>query len=616
MYIPGLVAIIIFYLLILLVGFWAARKSRKNGQSGTETEDVMLAGRNIGLLVGIFTMTATWVGGGYINGTAENTYNPAQGLVWCIAPIGYAASLIVGGLFFANRMRSLGFVTMLDPFQNKFGDRMCGLLFIPALMGEVFWTGAILSALGATLGVIVELDQQTSVIVSACIALLYTLFGGLYSVAYTDVVQLFCIFVGLWISIPFAMTHTATVSISSTWSRWRGTVLLIDAPYYVDNFLMLTLGGIPWQVYFQRVLSSKTAAQAQILSYVAALGCFAMAIPSVLIGAVAASTDWTLTEYNQTVDGVIPDDQMKLVLPLVLRYLCPVWVAFIGLGAVSAAVMSSSDSSVLSAASMFARNVVKPLAWQSATERQVIWVMRASIFVVGAMACALAIYIKSIYGLWYLCSDLVYVILFPQLICVLYVRFANTYGSLSGYIVGLFVRLTAGESMLNLPPLFIYPNYYDDLTSFYQRFPTKTFAMICSMIVTVLFSYITDRFFRANSGRLRFDVFHCYKERHSATGSVRIGNRFNRPSIRTVKLPVQITCGTNGEEVIGNADNEEDEVTGQEKMVESTDLNQSKNNRMEDKTTGGVTRISFYENNVKDGKKREDETQLTNDQSS
>lgn len=50
---------------------------------------------------------------------------------------------------------------------------------------------------GATLGVIVDLDQKTSIILSACIALVYTLFGGLYSVAYTDVVQLFCIFLGL-----------------------------------------------------------------------------------------------------------------------------------------------------------------------------------------------------------------------------------------------------------------------------------------------------------------------------------------------------------------------------------------------------------------------------------
>ncbi|CAH8603300.1 unnamed protein product [Heterobilharzia americana] len=240
-YIPGLVAIVVFYLLILFVGLWAARKGKRDGASGTDTEEVMLAGRNIGLLVGIFTMTATWVGGGYINGTAENTYNPSQGLVWCQAPLGYAVSLIVGGLFFANRMRTLGYVTMLDPFQHKYGERMCGLLFIPALLGEVFWTAAILSALGATLGVIVDLNQTASIILSACIALVYTLFGGLYSVAYTDVVQLFCIFFGLWISLPFAMINDATVPITQTWDKWKGSVDRMDSFYYTDNLLMLIL---------------------------------------------------------------------------------------------------------------------------------------------------------------------------------------------------------------------------------------------------------------------------------------------------------------------------------------------------------------------------------------
>ena len=54
----------------------------------------MLAGRNIGVFVGIFTMTATWVGGGYINGTAEIVFN--DGLIWCQAPFGYALSLMLG----------------------------------------------------------------------------------------------------------------------------------------------------------------------------------------------------------------------------------------------------------------------------------------------------------------------------------------------------------------------------------------------------------------------------------------------------------------------------------------------------------------------------------------
>ena len=37
---------------------------------------------------------------------------------------------------------------MLDPFSQKYGERMGGLLYIPALLGEVFWSAAILSALG------------------------------------------------------------------------------------------------------------------------------------------------------------------------------------------------------------------------------------------------------------------------------------------------------------------------------------------------------------------------------------------------------------------------------------------------------------------------------------
>ena len=102
-----------------------------------------------------------------------------------------------GGIFFANKMRQQGYITMLDPLQDAFGERMGGLLFLPALCGEVFWAAGILAALGATIAVIIDMEQSTSVILSACIAVFYTLFGGLYSVAYTDVIQLFCIFIGL-----------------------------------------------------------------------------------------------------------------------------------------------------------------------------------------------------------------------------------------------------------------------------------------------------------------------------------------------------------------------------------------------------------------------------------
>lgn len=55
---------------------------------------------------------------------------------------------VLGGVFFASKMREHGYVTMLDPFTRKYGERMGGLIYIPALLGEVFWSGAILAALG------------------------------------------------------------------------------------------------------------------------------------------------------------------------------------------------------------------------------------------------------------------------------------------------------------------------------------------------------------------------------------------------------------------------------------------------------------------------------------
>lgn len=56
--------------------------------------------------------------------------------------------LFLGGFFFANPMRRQGYVTMIDPLQDTFGERMGGLLFLPALCGEVFWAAGILAALG------------------------------------------------------------------------------------------------------------------------------------------------------------------------------------------------------------------------------------------------------------------------------------------------------------------------------------------------------------------------------------------------------------------------------------------------------------------------------------
>ncbi|CAL4095525.1 unnamed protein product, partial [Meganyctiphanes norvegica] len=411
--IPGLCGITVFYVLILSIGVYAAWRRRGKGK---DTEEVMLAGRSIGSFVGVLTMTATWVGGGYINGAAEKTFD--KGLIWCQAPFGYALSLGLGGFFFAHKMRKAGYVTMLDPLQDAYGQRMGGLLYFPALMGETFWSAAILSALGSTLAVILDIQDETSILVSACIAVLYTLFGGLYAVAYTDVVQLFCIFLGLWLAVPFAWNHEAVGSLALNETDWVGSIEPWSPEWgqWIDYWCLLICGGIPWQVYFQRVLSSKTPRQSEVLSYAASVGCIIMAIPACIIGAIGKATDWSLTEYGHTPEGY----EVKLVLPLVMQYLTPTWVAFLGLGAVSAAVMSSADSSVLSASSMFARNIYKNVFRPNASDTEVIWVMRVAIIVVAALASTIGILVHSIYYLFRSKAEGIFVVVYRGLIISLH----------------------------------------------------------------------------------------------------------------------------------------------------------------------------------------------------
>lgn len=510
--VAGLISIILFYLLILAIGVYAAWKKSKGQKKATtteeETNEVILAGRSIGLVVGAFTMTATWVGGGYINGTAESVYN--KGLTWAQAPWGYAVSLCIGGIFFAKKMRENEYITMLDPLQDAYGNIMGAILYIPAFLGETFWSASILSALGATLSVILSIDMTLSVVVSALIAVGYTFFGGLYSVAYTDVVQLFCIFVGLFLTLPFALTHPQVSSLSVTKEVWLGEVKGYEVGKWIDYAMLLVCGGIPWQVYFQRVLSSKSPRRAQILSFVGSAGCIIMAIPAALLGAAARSTNWDFIA-NETIhveaNGTILDT--RLTLPLVLQHLTPGWVAFVGLGAISAAVMSSADSSVLSASSMFGHNIYKIIFRPNASANEIIWVIRAGIFVVGALATIVGLAVPSIYALFHLCSDLVFVILFPQLVAALHFPVVNTYGSVAAYIIGLFFRITGGESLIGLPAVIQYPYFKDGE----QYFPFRTLAMLISFGTLIGVSILSNFLF--DTGRIprEYDYFKVLQRR-------------------------------------------------------------------------------------------------------
>ncbi|PNF35267.1 hypothetical protein B7P43_G04809 [Cryptotermes secundus] len=236
--------------------------------------------------------------------------------------------------------------------------------------------------------------------------------------------------------------------------------------------------------YFQRIFSMKTTKGAQILSVVSFFGCIAMAVPPAFIGVIAKNTDWSSIQGFQR---NVSESEGEIILPLVLRYLTPNWVSFVGLGAISAAVMSSADASILSSSSMFSRNIYKAAFRPKASDREMLWVLRITVIVIATCGAIVALTVGSVYYLSYLCADLIYVILFPQLLLIIHwPHGVNTYGCLVSYFVGLFLRILGGEKRLGIPAVLKFP-YYDIVTQT-QKFPFKTLCMLCALSAHMLTS--------------------------------------------------------------------------------------------------------------------------------
>lgn len=481
----GFFSLSLFYALMFYLGLSVVKEEDKHKN---QLSEMLIAGRSLPLGMAIMTMAATWVGGGFINGTVESV--ATSGLVWAQAPWGYALSLVVGGLIFARPMRRRRYTTMLDPLEDRYGQRMAGLLYIPALLGEVFWTAAILTALGATFGFILEIDFNTSIVISALVAIIYTSVGGLRSVAITDVFQLIILIGGLyfitvllWPSEGLSALYTSYhETMGDAAYLWPSSELGYAQFVWWDSALLLIFGGIPWHVYFQRVLSSRTESTAQWLSILAGLLCILAALPAVIIGMLCATTDWNSM-------GVPELENAAVALPYTIQHLTSPLISLVALGALAASVMSSVDSSILSASSMGTWNVYRPFFAIRGDDPQLLRTLRSFIWIVGISATLMALQIKSIYALWFLCSDFVYCILFAQLLTALFDPKANPVGSACGYLVAIVLRLGAGEPVLGLPAWIPYPMLDAEGVT---QFPFRTLSMLAGLVTIVVVSRLTQ----------------------------------------------------------------------------------------------------------------------------
>ena len=242
----------------MVVGWLASRKVRE----GTAA-DLIVAGRAMPLWVAALTMTATWVDGGYLLGTTEGAYKNSIQL-GIQGGLCFGISLILGGIFFAGIMRRFGFTTLIDPLEARFGKRWAAVLFLPALAGELFWSAELLVAVGSTFGVLLGMKLTTAILLSAVVTTAYTVLGGMWSVAYTDIFQLALVAIGLAAALPYVLAgagglhHAWDVYVAARPEGggmippWQPHTALWNRASVIgwwDTSVMLMFGGIPWNCY-------------------------------------------------------------------------------------------------------------------------------------------------------------------------------------------------------------------------------------------------------------------------------------------------------------------------------------------------------------------------------
>jgi high affinity choline transporter 7 len=484
---PAIAAVVAMYAAFMAVGWTAARKVR----DGTPA-DLIVAGRQMPMWIAALTMTATWVDGGYLLGTAEAAYKASTQLA-VQGGLCFGMSLILGGIVFARTMRAHGFTTLIDPFEARFGRQWAAVLFLPALAGELFWSAELLVAIGSTFGVLLGMDLTTAILLSAVVTTAYTVLGGMWSVAYTDIFQLALVAIGLAAALPFVLA--ATGGLHHAWTAYTalhpgGTGIVppmhaggalwntASIAGWWDVSAMLVFGGIPWNCYFQRVLSCRTPNAARGQSVVAGVLTIALTVPPLLMGVAAVAYPWPPDVAARL--AATPADTM----PMLFARAVPPAIGLLGLAAIIGAVTSSFSSSILSAGSMLSWNCLKRLLFPSLTTGEMKRVIRSSILLFGAIATVLALKVRSVQALWFFTSDLVFVLLFPQLLYALFDAKANRTGSIVAFGVSAFLRFGGGEPLLGLPAFIPYP----------EALPFRTLAAAAGLALLPLASRATARF--------------------------------------------------------------------------------------------------------------------------
>lgn len=424
----------IYLVVMLVIGLYSAKRA------GTAA-DFIVAGRRMPIWICSVTIIATWFGGGTMMGASGAAYE--GGLLGVIAdPFGGALALFLVGFFFVRIFRRLRLLTFIDFFQNRYGKTAATIAAIGSISSNIGWTGALLVAFGFVFQSLTGIPMEVGILGGAVVVFIYTVAGGMWAVALTDFVQMVVIAIGLVMLLVVVLIDVGgwgNIGPHLPEDTFR-MVPLENAPgiwlTYFRAWVIFGLGDVTAQTLLQRAFSAKNEQVAQNSFYLAGFGYLSLGMIPVTLGIIASVTMPGLTDP----ETVIPE--------LAIAHLHPVLIA-IFVGALLAAIMSSADSALLAAASVFSINIL-PLFKPEASDRLKLMATRVAIPLFGCIAVYVALEVQVVYDLILDANSVILVcVTIPFIVGIWWPR-ANRTGALASMAMGF---LTWFATILFAPEL-------------------------------------------------------------------------------------------------------------------------------------------------------------------
>ena len=426
-----LLSFVIVYLACSVgIGLYAATRVHN-------TKDFAVAGRSLPLPVVTATVFATWFGAETVLGISATFVK--DGLRAVVAdPFGSSLCLILAGLWFARRLYRLNLLTIGDFYRlryNRAVEVLCTLCIVASYLG---WVSAQIKALGLVFNVVTDgaMSQSAGMVLGAMIVLTYTTFGGMFSVAILDFVQITIImggmlYIGSVISglaggVGTVVTHAAE---AGKLDFFPPAQLEAWIPF-VGAWVTMMFGSIPQQDVFQRITSARNEDTAVRGSVLGGTLYFVFAFVPMFLAYSA-----TLIDPAQ-VAGLLERDS-QLILPTLIVQHTPMAAQIIFFGALLSAIMSCSSATLLAPSVAFSENIVKSLM-PTISDRGLLSVMRSVLAGFTALVLLFALNSEaSIFKMVESAYKVTLVAAFVPLLAGLYWTRATTQGAICAIVSGL-----------------------------------------------------------------------------------------------------------------------------------------------------------------------------------